>query len=533
MVKGKIGVTTFTSIILSLMCWLGYYTKRHFDGMGTLSSIGLFLLMAFVCWAVAFGVFALLDKVTVKPINDTCGAVDRIFGRNSLSFLIIFILLLVAWIPAFLAFYPGLFVYDAQWQYFMYINGEVTTHHPIIHTYLLGWVVDVVHSLTGSINKGIAAYTVLQMLIMGLGCAYVLDYFVKKKYPRWLLILSFVFFAAFPTLVIFVFSCTKDSFFGIAVADFLLLNLGLFNDSKVFFEKKRNIVLWIVFALEVCILRNNAIYAVICVLPFFVVFLTRAKCNKVKAFGMLAATIALFFIYKYPVTNAVTVEGTSKAEMLSVPCQQIMRVYKYHYDELNDSLKEKVETLFDSEKWYGYYVPEIADATKGSLRMDVYDEDSALFWGLWKDMLKEYPGEYIGSFLENTYGFWYPWPHYIIYSFGDEGYTPITAMAPAEPNSKLSGLLNYYKNFENGSIVQGMPAVSWLFAPATYFYFMLIIAVYILKEKKFNLSISFLFIFLLWCTYLLGPVAMVRYALYLFYLVPVWVAYIIEIKKNN
>ena len=130
------------------------------------------------------------------------------------------------------------------------------------------------------------------------------------------------------------------------------------------------------------------------------------------------------------------------------------------------------------------------------------------------------------SFLENTYGFWYPRPTYVLYSLGGEGYTPILVMQPGEQNSKLPGLREFYKLFENSDVVMGNGLISWLFAPATFLYIAIIVVFYLLKTKKKAVSIPFIYLGLLWLTYLLGPVAMVRYALYLFALLPVWPAYI-------
>ena len=141
-------------------------------------------------------------------------------------------------------------------------------------------------------------------------------------------------------------------------------------------------------------------------------------------------------------------------------------------------------------------------------------------------LFKEYPGEYVDSFLENTYGFWYPWPKYVLHSLGGEGYTPILVMQPGEQNSKLPGLLEFYKQFEKSDVVMGNNWISWLFAPATFLYIAIVVGFYLLKTKKKSVAIPFVYLGLLWLTFLLGPVAMVRYALYLYALVPVWPAYI-------
>lgn len=518
------------AVFISLFSVLGYYTKRynglHFSVGGVLA----FIIMSTVL-IIAFSF--LYDWGDSRHKKGKESVLNVKIVQSWLYFFLAFAVIILLWLPTFMALYPGLYCYDASWQYAMYVTGEVTEHHPVIHTYLIGFLIDTVYKITGSFNKGILAYTLVQMLLMGIGCAYILYLFHRRKAPTWMHIFALLFFVAFPSFVIFVFTATKDSIFAIAVADFVFLNLLLIEDKRTFFEKRSNIWQWIILALAVGILRNNAIYAIVLTLPFFIYMIIKADCNKKKAVMMLLITVAIYAIYKYPVSKAVTVGGTSETEMLSVPCQQIMRVYKYHYEELSNECIDEVEKFFDDEAWYGYYVPEIADATKGSLRKEVYESEKKEFFSLWFELFKLYPKEYVDSFLENTYGFYYPWPHYIIYSFGGEGYTPVLVMQPGELNSKFPALLSFYKQFENGPIVQGMPLISWLFAPATFMYIGLFVAFYCGGNVKKGYSVQFIFLGLLWLTYLLGPVAMVRYALYLYALVPVWPAYIQSARTNK
>ncbi len=529
--KNRIKNAIIPAILISLFMVLGFSAK-HYKGIEHVGLlIGLFIVLCGVFLCVISCIYICLDKRKKKQIGKP-SILNVKIEKSWVYFFLSFAVILVLWLPTLLALYPGLYCYDASWQYDTYMMGEVTEHHPVIHTYLIGFLIDTVHKLTGSFNKGILAYTLVQMLIMGVGCAFVLYLLHRRKAPTWMHVFALLFFVAFPPFVIFVFTATKDSIFAIAVADFLFLNLFLIEDKKAFFNKKSNIVHWIILALVVCILRNNAIYALILTLPFFVYMLVKSDCNKKKAFTMLLLTVFIYVIYKYPISKAVTVGGTSETEMLSVPCQQIMRVYKYHGDMLPSEYTKEVERFFDDKAWYGYYVPEIADATKGSLRKSLYESEKGKFFSLWLNLFKLYPKEYVDSFLENTYGFYYPWPHYIIYSFGDEGYTPIVVMQPGELNSKLPGLLSFYKQFENGPIVQKMPFISWLFAPATFMYIALIMAFYMGGSVKRGYIVQFIFLGLLWLTYLLGPVAMVRYALYLYALVPVWPAYLLS-KRDS
>ena len=503
---------------------IGYMTK-HYNGF---DNYALFAIAFIPLWgffsALSFLIYNLAsyshyDKESSK--SGASGGIPKKTIDENVIFLISFCVLLIMWIPSFLAFYPGVFAYDNQWQYTMYINNNISTHQPVLHTLILGFIITTVENLTGSINKGVAAYTLFQMVMMALGLSFVPYLLRRTRVKITGIIFSIVFFALFPVIVIFVFTSTKDSIFSVAVADFIGLNLSLLSEKKdTFFSKKKDAPIWVLLAFVILTFRGNAVYALIPMLILLAVYVIKNCKRKVSFIVSVSILVLLYIVFSYPVTGAIAKEKVSKAEMMSVPCQQLARIYHYHFDELSEEDIATYDELFDSKKWYGYYVPEIADASKGSLRMDVYENKKSDYWKLWSKWFKAYPKEYIDSVLENTYGLFYMWPKYVLYSYGQEGYTVIHPMQPVEANSKIPRLFDLYTQFENGNIVQKNGFISWMFAPATYLYLTIISVMYVLKNKKYNLLIPFLFLLLLWSTFLIGPAALVRYSLFLFMMTP-------------
>ncbi len=517
-------------ILFALMSVFGFYAKNGGTLFGKNNFWIWFVPLAIVWTIICFYVLLLFSLIGKKDAGEPFA--NRICKKSVVYYVVVLAVLFIMWAPTLLALYPGLYTYDASWQHDMFEKCEVTEHHPVWHTYLIGWCTTTFETADG-MNKGVLVYTLIQMLIMGLGCAYVPYVLHKRKAPFAMHILTLLFFGCYPTFAIFVFTNTKDSLFAVAIADFVLLNLMLIDEGKKFFDSKSNIVLWIVFALEILTLRNNAIYAIFVVIPFFSVRIIKGKYGRVKPIIMVAVTLLLYLIYKFPITNAVTIEGISKAEMLSVPCQQVVRVYLNHGDELSFEEKQMIENVFNYKDGVFVYQPQIADATKGALEIDKYERKKKEYRELWWNLLKRYPDEYIDSVAENTFGFWYLFPRYVSYQNGLEIYTPIECKGPAMLNSKLPGLLSFYKEFETGEIVDGNHFVSWLFAPATFFYIFIIVSLYAIKEKGAKFILPSLLILALWATYLLGPVAMVRYALYLYALIPVWPEYIRTINSDR
>ena len=48
------------------------------------------------------------------------------------------LIILITWLPCFLAYFPGIYSYDGEPQLIQYTSGKLDNHHPIIHTLILG-----------------------------------------------------------------------------------------------------------------------------------------------------------------------------------------------------------------------------------------------------------------------------------------------------------------------------------------------------------------------------------------------------------
>ncbi len=83
-------------------------------------------------------------------------------------------LMFLAWIPGLLAAWPGVFVVDNVFQMKWYLEGTISAHHPILHTYLLGGCLKLGKQILGSYEAGVALLAVLQMLFLSFVFAYVL-----------------------------------------------------------------------------------------------------------------------------------------------------------------------------------------------------------------------------------------------------------------------------------------------------------------------------------------------------------------------
>ena len=292
-------------------------------------------------------------------------------------------------------------------------------------------------------------------------------------------------------------------------------------------------VLWIAFGLGTLVFRNNAIYAALIFIPIWIVAtLKRGKCLR-KALGMLGVGLICFLVYKYPFTQMVVVEGINPQEMFSVPAQQIARVYVKHEEELSEQEKERIDVMFGHFPIKEYYEPLIADITKGTLDLEAIKKNGKEYVGLYADLLQRYPKEYVDSFLENTYGYWYLWPELMLTWTRWKGFMVVESYSPFVIESKFPALFSYYQLFENSNLVNGEYIWSFVFMPATYFYFCVVVLFYGINNRDKTIVGITLFLLTVWLTYLLGPVVLVRYVLFLYLFVPVGFTLMYGSQRNS
>ena len=109
--------------------------------------------------------------------------------------LIFFLLLVLFWIPAFLALFPGTFGADAPIQLAMY-DGiyPLSDHQPILHTFLIGGLIHLGDVLFKNSNIGLAIYTfVFQICFCAYSISYSLSYLYKRQVSLKLLLLLIIF----------------------------------------------------------------------------------------------------------------------------------------------------------------------------------------------------------------------------------------------------------------------------------------------------------------------------------------------------
>lgn len=451
-------------------------------------------------------------------------------GENGRKyFLGVWALFFLAYLPTFLASFPGFFIYDAEQEVYMVFTGKYSAHHPIMHVLLLGWVLRIVYGLTKSYNAGIAVYTLLQMLLVS-GCfAYVMSWLRRIKVRRWIRIAGIVFLALFPTVSMFVCCSTKDVLFSAGVLLVTTMLCRIAREGDGFWERRGNKAGFVLSVLMVLFFRNNGIYAMALTLLLFAAVYRRSwrkwlttVLSAILIFG--AVTGGMKVILRYSETEI--------AEMLCVPMQQLARVYNYEQDSFSE---EERETMFEliPQMVLEQYNPKLADDIKYNFLEDNFKSDPGKYFSLWLRKGLEYPGVYVNSFLENTYDYWYPDTVLDGYTgkrviegvyYGESSYFAFETEMPGTRRHLLPWLERFYERLSFEIYQHKLPVVSMLFSMGFWHWGYAFLACYLLVTKKRRLALSLSLMGALYLTVLLGPIALVRYVLYFYFAVPLLLA---------
>jgi len=344
----------------------------------------------------AGGMFAWLCECIQRTWDKPFSSTKTYRYSHSTVFLFSTVILLLCWLPYFMAFYPGLFTYDISYQYLMYKTGEYSTHHPLLHTLMVGFCCDIGRLLFGYPVKGILLYTVIQMVLMAAAMSSAISFLYRHGTPLWFCIVLLVFDAVMPFNTLMVISSTKDTLFAGCVLYLLVMIFELVDDPAIL-KKPSWMIRFVLIQVAVGLMRNNGFICLIGVLIVSVVGLLHYRTTAMRMIALCLCSIILYSACNAGLKAAVNAKDGSISEALSVPIQQLSRVYVMTDDEA------KPEIL----KWLplaGEYANSISDMVKKSSTVTV--EQLPQFLKLWLDVGLRHPIIYLDAFGHLTKGFY-------------------------------------------------------------------------------------------------------------------------------
>ena len=332
--------------------------------------------------------------------------------KEKTLFFISLIVILLAWLPYFLNFYPGTLISDSFTELNIIVNNFsiLSNHHPIFHVIFIAIPYNIGLKIFKTMTSGIALATIFQMLIMASIFAYFLVFLKKRKVSKTILILILLYYAILPMHGYYSISMLKDVVFSGSILLLTMQTIKIierYNNNELKFRK----FISFIFISLLCILfRNNAIYMY---LIFMIVsLLLFKKCYKTLYF-LFMIVLGIYFIIQGPVFAYFNVQKSASVEYIAIPLQQIGRM-TFKNVEFTEKEKEMINELLPIEEMSLAYNPKIVDTIKFNLNFNrsSLDNNKLAYLKLWLHLIFKYPSIAIESYAISTLGYWYPGVEY-------------------------------------------------------------------------------------------------------------------------
>lgn len=468
---------------------------------------GLFLLFYAVC-ILFLHWFSQVSLITEKETREKSW-----FTCNVKSFFVVFALILLMWLPYAVADFPGMTSYDFfdeldtfygndtnSLRVVVPISDEVTlnNNNPVLQTMLAVTAMKIGNYL-GSPYIGIGLFCYTQMIVFALILSYSIYYMSKLRIRTGFRVLTLLFYGLLPWHANFALTTLKDTNFSFIMLLYIIFLSDCILHSEEFFAKKSKLILFAVLNLLLMLLRNNGVY-VLLVVDVILLIAFRKQWKK-----MLIPTVIPIFVYMVLIMHvlypALKISPGSKAEMYSVPFQQIARLVKEqgdHIDKEDQEIIKKVLTKYDElpER----YDPELADKVKSTYNKYTTSEEMSDFLKVWAKYLRKYPSIYVQATMCGCYGYFYPEAeHWLIYTRIE---SPGLRYGVKSPEKLRTWRLELH---QMSYIIKQIPGLGMLVSLGFYAWLLIIQIVYLVYRKDQRKILLWLPIIVLMLTVFVGP----------------------------
>ncbi len=450
------------------------------------------------------------------------------------EFLRQWLFIFVCWIPVFLAFYPGAFVYDACDEYVQVATRTFTTHHPLAHVLLLGGFVCAGNKFFNSYNIGIALYTVFQMILLSGVFSYTISYIKEKTSNKYMIGGALFFYGLFPVIPMYAVCSSKDAIFTAAFLVVVIKMLQLLENTEKFLQQKGNIAVSILAAVVMMLFRNNGMYAYIVWIPPVIagcLLMKKDRKNIMKVAMIMLVSFVIFQGCSKVLTICTNADESESQEIMTVPIQQMVRTYVYSPDTYTTEEKKLLFEIIPEEDMH-LYNARLSDLVKSKFNNHTFNQDKGKYLQLWAKIGLRKPLIYLNAWLMTSYGYWYPDAVINVYggntvhtfTYQDSSYFGFETEYPGTRESKFPWLEEQYRKMSLELYQQKVPGISMLFSPGFLFWIFMFCVCFCLQKGRWDKVTSFTGILLLWATAILGPTYLVRYVLILWFALPIIVA---------
>lgn len=506
-------IWTVLCLMYSVMAYLG-----HMLDLKGYIEVKVIELIAVLVFGIISGM------ITALLVNFFISYSKQCRDRNSLILskkvsMALFLIFFLCYLITLLGVYPGFFVYDAQDELLQVITRNFSTHHPLFHVLFLGGIIQAGYKIFGTYNAGIFLFMLIQAAIFSFGNVYMLSVMTRKGIKKGLLILTGIFLGVFPVIHMMVLCSCKDSLFAFS---FMMWIASQIDEDQQ--NKKIPRTFWMIFwGVCMCLLRNNAIYAML-VWGVLALLLRKGK-YAVSVVGI----VVLSMICSIGVKTLFHAKEGGKQEMLTVPIQQIARVYNYSPEVFELEEIKQLNEYIPEEAWHRYR-PKLSDGVKYEFNNELYKQDSGTFWKLWWKGFTKAPLSYANAWFMTSYGYWYPWAKHDVYSgntvftftYDKSSYFGYETEQPGSRDSKIPWIDSFYRNLSLETTKDSIPFIRLLFSPGFLLWGYLFGLAWMITKKQLVNNFHWTIVILIVGTLLLGPTYLPRYVFFMWYSIPLF-----------
>lgn len=424
----------------------------------------------------------------------------KIIKQSNISdkqiFIFSFLTIFSVWLLYFLTFFPGILSFDSIRQFEQIIlpnNFPLTDWHPVFHTFYLKFFYKIGMKIFNNVNYAVATVTFVQMILMNLVFSYVILFLKNKKVSTGFLVLVILYYAFLPIFGYYSITLWKDVVFGVIT---VLVVLNCYNIIENFDSLKiKDYFIMIFLLLFWSLFRNNAIYVILVMLMFSLLFFKKHKLKFVGAFIFIIITYGLI---KGPIFNKLNIKRTSNAEYMSIPLQQVARM---SWMGANFESKDipKLNRLMPIKHMAKNYDPSLSDYIKNANDFDIdyFNKHKKEYFMIYLRAILKNPSIAIDSHLASTIGYWYPNNEHWVYF--DNIYPNILGITK---NSKIKSkkIKNIIKNISSYKI----PVISLYLRIAVYFWILLFMFVILINRRGIFYVYPYIPIFGIWLSLIIA-----------------------------
>lgn len=334
--------------------------------------------------------------------------IESVKSRKKFGWIEFFILLLLVYLPHVIVCYPGYTCIDSQNQIGQFFGfWPITSHHPVISTYVMGWCVKAGILLFNNANIGLYFYVVFQYVVVTAVMAYALSE-IKNSYnsSNSFVALSFLIIAVSPYFTNYVCTVVKDTLYSAFSVLFLIELLHLLSFTDEFFLSNRHRILMAISVVGITLFRNNGKYVVILMLLVLAVFLKKKK--RLHQIGIVFFSAIISIVICFAINSDRRIEKGSIREVLPFFIQQTARYAVYNPEDVTENERDVLNSVCDYSILPQRYNPMISDAAKDCFKYNITKSDLINYFQVWVAQGFRHPTTYFGAFFNQNFALVYP-----------------------------------------------------------------------------------------------------------------------------